>query len=151
MCISFETAVLIAAKALRGHLTPIGIPSFVMALKVALTGKTEEERICGIMYVLWREKSSLLAPLEADFLSTELETALFLICSPPHQLLSRIKEAVSPLAVRTLIRAMDVYEEEAMNALGQVMNSDALNAGRLEYLCGLIAEYRAIRKKVMGL
>lgn len=151
MCISFETAVLIAAKALKGHLTPIGIPSFVMALKVALTGKTEEERICGIMYVLWREKGSLLASLEADFLSDELETAQFLFCSPPHQLIYCLREADSPLAVRTLIRAMDVYEEEAMNALGQVMSSGALNAERLEYLCGLIAEYRALREKVLEL
>ena len=103
------------------------------------------------MYVLWREKGSLLAPLEADFLSDELETVQFLFCSPPHKLISRLKEAGSPLAVRTLIRAMDVYEDEAMNALGQVMNSDALNAGRLEYLCGLIAEYRALGKKGMEL
>lgn len=114
MCISFETAVLIAAKALKGHLTPIGIP--FMALKVTLTGKTEEERICGIMYVLWREKGSLLAPLEADFLSAKLETAQFLFCSPPHQLISRLREADSRLGVRTLIRAMDVHEDEAMSS-----------------------------------
>ena len=151
MCISFETAVLIAAKALKGHLTPIGIPSFVMALKVALTGKTEEERICGIMYVLWREKGSLLAPLEADFLSNELEKAQFLFCSPPHQIISRLREADSPLAVRTLIRAMDVYEEEAMNALGEVMTNDPLDTLRFTHLCGLISNYRTLRRQVQEL
>ena len=144
--LTFETALIMAAKALSGHLTLTGTPSIILALKAALSGKNAQERILAILYLTWRETEGRGEPWYpilndkgkpayaadkpfifriAPFLSSEGAVVISTLCAPDEDLVSHLKLADTPIANLTLILVLDTYEDGALKNYLKPPNQDS--------------------------
>ncbi len=119
-----EKAIQLAVNAHKGQTDKAGQPYLLHLFRVMLSGKTEEEQICGVLHDIVEDTEYTFEYLKSEGLSDEVINALKCVTKKPNEDYDDFIDRISknPLAIR--VKLNDLKDNMNLNRLSEITEKD---------------------------
>ncbi len=119
-----EKAIQLAVNAHKGQTDKAGQPYLLHLFRVMLSGKTEQEQICGVLHDIVEDTEYTFEDLKNEGFSDEVVNALKCVTKQPNEDYSDFIDRISknPLAIK--VKLNDLKDNMDLSRLSEITEKD---------------------------